>query len=62
MFIPNSVTHLVCVGKILTVLSNVFPNEDIAVFKEDRLQLFYTVQTPFPHVRLWEHKELVTKS
>lgn len=59
-FIPNPGTHLVCDGEILTVLSNIFPNEDIVVFKEDGLQLFYTVQALFPHIRLWEDKYIVS--
>lgn len=60
IFISDSGTHLVCVGEILTVLGNIFPDEDIVVLKEDGLQLFYTVQALFPHVRLCGHKYVVS--
>lgn len=46
--------YLVKVGEILTVLSNILPNEDVAVFKEDAKELFYAVQALLPHIRLKE--------
>lgn len=44
--------YLVCVGQILAVLSNVLPDEDVVVFKEDVEQLIYAVQALLPHIRL----------
>lgn len=54
--------YLVCVGKILTVLSNVLPNKDVGVVKQDVLQLVYTVQTFLPHVGLEKSKGVVNFS
>lgn len=51
--------YLVWVGQILTVLCNVLPNEDVAVFKEDVQQLVYTVQALLPHIRLKENKDRI---
>lgn len=48
----NMMGYLVWVGQILTVLCDVLPNEDVAVFKENVEQLVYTVQALLPHVRL----------
>ena len=39
-------------AQILTVLCNVFPNEDVIVLKEDVQQLVYTIQALLPHISL----------
>lgn len=54
--------YLVCVGKTFTVLSNVLPNKDVGVVKQDVLQLVYTVQTFLPHVGLQMSKGVVNFS
>ncbi len=48
--------YLVGDSKILTVLCNVLPDEDVVVFEEDVQQLVYTVQALLPHVRLKRNK------
>lgn len=51
-------SHLVRNGQVLTVLSYVFPDEDVVVLKENVQQLINTVQAFLPHVSLKKNNKL----
>lgn len=54
-------SHLVRNGQVLTVLSYVFPDEDVVVLKENVQQLINTVQAFLPHVSLKKNNKLKTQ-